>query len=251
MNQYRLPDWFPKDAKIEMAVVGYRTRVAVQRLHQELTFNSISTARDKFGEAQKTLKSKMDQFSEFSEFLRRVPEDDSIRMAIWESGAAQSLYTDLGAVVLLVAASSVEELHQATGLSIFDRGAASYIGDIPFARAVTALANQYKHRAEWIEQGKGRGSDFEIVAKLVDDPLRPDAAAEFLLRSAFASYEAFEAALLSCADGIVDRERLPDGKAGIPTFTISAGASKEGRIGQVVRADVRASQERVYSRPRS
>jgi hypothetical protein len=230
MDEYRFPDWFPKDLKIEMAIAGYRGRVAVQRLHQELTFKSIPVARKKFSEAQDRLSARIGEFGDFEAFIRAIPEGDAaLRRAVWESGAAQYLYSDLGAVLLLVAASSIEELRRLTDLSIYGRGTPSYADGIPFARAVVALANQYKHRTEWIESGKSHSDDFEVVTKLVDKPLRMDAASEFLLRSGFERYEEFEAALLSCADGIVDPSRLPDGKGGIPTFRIRPASPQQAK----------------------
>jgi hypothetical protein len=63
-----------------------------------------------------------------------------------------------------------------------------------------------------------------LVAALVDDPLREDAAAEFLRRG-FAHYNDLEAAILSCADGLVTDGTIPStGRAGIPIITMQPGA---------------------------
>lgn len=204
----------PEVLKVPLAVAGFRARVAVQRSHQELTFNGMLVARKKYESSQAALKPRID------EIIERLRFDADVRNVIYENGALQSLYEDLGATLILIAAASIERLYQAVGVSLFKRGVASYADGVCFVEAIHSLANQYKHYGEWLHYGPRNQKDVEIVTRLVEQPLRTDAASEFLKRTAFAEYAEFEASLLSCSDGIADPSFLPNGRAGIPTITL-------------------------------
>ena len=204
----------PEFLKLPMAVAGYRARIAMQRPHQELTFQSVLVAREKYKQSQASFKEKIDWL------IPRVGMDESVREMIYTNAALRALYEDLGATLILLAAASIERLYRSVGVSLFDRGACSYVGSISFVRAVQGLANQYKHWGEWTHGGPRNEEDVRVIAELVDNPFRTDAASEFLSRSGFEKYEQFEDALLSCSDGIAHPSLLPDGRQGIPTVTL-------------------------------
>ena len=213
--------FIPEFLKVPMAVAGFRARVAAQRPHQELTFKSVLVAREKYEASQAALE------PQINEIIDRIGDDPDVRKLIFTDAAYKSLYEDLGATLILIAAGSVERLYWAVGESVFDRGVQSYESGITFVEAIHRLANQYKHLGEWLHNGPRNAKDEEVVRRLVDNPLRPDAASEFLKRSGFTEYDEFEAALLSCSDGIADPNLLPDGSGGIPTITIRAAPASD------------------------
>jgi hypothetical protein len=144
---------------------------------------------------------------------------------IFEMGADRALYTDSGAAIILVADAAIDRLHKEVNLSLFDRGAETYVLGVHIAQAISSLANQYKHIGEWLQSPGATSKDREIVKALVGDPVRLDAAAEFLKRG-FTSYNAFEDALISSADDIVTDGTIPArGRSGVPVITMRpAGA---------------------------
>lgn len=206
--------FMPEFLRIPMAVAGFRARITVQRSHQELTFKSVLVARAKWEASQAELEPQID------EVIHRIGHDDAVRDLIYTNGGYQSLYEDLGATLILIAAGSVERLYWSVGESVFDRGDQSYADGVTFVEAIHRLANQYKHLGEWLHNGPRNAKDEDVVRRLVDNPLRSDAASEFLKRSGFTDYSQFEKALLSCSDGIADPSLLPDGSAAIPSVIL-------------------------------
>jgi hypothetical protein len=210
-------DLFPEAFKVPMIVVGFKTMVMVQRPHQELTFNSIPAAREMCDAATAALATLL---GDDGDGIVNLFEAEDSKNQIWLMGASRALYEDLGSILLLVAASTIDRFYRKIGVPLFDRGVASYVEGISFVRATVALANQYKHLGEWESNPRQNNPDRAIVEQLVDDPLRTDASCEFLKRMGFTRYEEFEDALLSCGDGIADPEIVAPGRGGLRRITI-------------------------------
>lgn len=145
----------------------------------------------------------------------------SVQSVVQERDALRASYEDAAAALLLIAAASLERLHKALKEPLFERGALSYVPSIRLSRAIWVIALQYKHLGQWIHESKVAPESAEVEA-LVGDRLRTDAAAEFLNRCGFGSYDQFETALLSCIDGLTDRGLVPTGDSGVPGVTIRA-----------------------------
>jgi hypothetical protein len=209
-----LPDFL----ETPMAVAGYRARIAVQRPHQVLNFDSISVARQQYEEASALINAwPADKFY-------TLGSDEEAKQLIWKMEASRALFEDLASILLLLAASTIERFHREVGVELYGRGAESYVAGITFVRAVVALSNQYKHLGQWTHRPRPRELDRDLVEALVDQPFRTDAAAEFLRRSGFTTYDEFESALLTCSDGIADPSIIADGRGGMRTITVRAPA---------------------------
>lgn len=147
------------------------------------------------------------------------PHSEQLRSTVAERDGWNATLQDSAAAIVLIAAASIERLYKAINVSLFDRGIVSYAEHIYFSRALWILSVQYKHLGEWKLVKKLPSERAELEA-LVGDPLRPDAAAEFLRRSAFTSYQEFENALLSCSDAITEPFLVPSGDGGVPTVML-------------------------------
>lgn len=207
-------DNIPEFLKVPSAVAGFRARLAVQRPHQVLNFDSIEPARKKYQAASSIVA------SWFPDKMYDLPRNEEMKQTIWEMGAAQALFEDLASIIILLAGSTLERFRREVKVDLYERGVDCYIPGIKFVRAVAALANQYKHLGQWRHEPRPKEPDRDIIEVLVGNPLRSDAAAEFLKRCAFSSYDSFESALLTCSDGIADPSFMADGRRGMRTITI-------------------------------
>jgi len=209
-------DKLPHNLQMAYAVSGFRGSVTVKRPLLESLYNVIAPARLK----SSALSGEVASWFDTMEGTRAAFDDPAKKEKIWELGPHSALISDAASTMLLIAASELDRLHQKAGISLFERGQSTYVATIRFSRATYALANQYKHLGKWRHNERNGGEDRKLVQALVDDPLREDAAAEFLLRG-YATYDPFEAALLSCSDGIVTDGTIPEtGRAGLPTITM-------------------------------
>jgi hypothetical protein len=215
-----MDELLPPQLRAPAAVAGFRANVAVKRPLLESLFNIIPVARGKAEEQEPIIASWLDSSDE----ARTIMDDPQKKAAIWTAGANRALFTDAGSALMLLAMAELDRLHRRVGVSLFERGAATYAPGVSVARAIYALANQYKHLGKWRKAPHEGKDDKPIVAALVGDPMREDACAEFLKR-AFATYDDFERAMLSCADDIVTDGTIPaTGRGGIPVITMRSGS---------------------------
>jgi hypothetical protein len=215
----RLPEPYRGRLSLALAVSGFRADVAAKRPLLESLFNIVPLARKKVTDVERKLASYLDT----EESTREAFENTAKKNEIWEMGANRALYTDAASALILISATELDRLHRRASVDLFERGAETYVHGIYIARAIYALANQYKHLAKWRSEGT-LNDDAPIVAALVGEASREDAAAEFLLRG-YPRYEEFEDALLSCADNIVTDGSIPaSGRGGIPRITMRPGA---------------------------
>jgi hypothetical protein len=206
-----LPDFL----KRPMILAAYRADLVGKRNLLRFLFSSVSQSRQAYVPLRDTVRSWTND-----DFLE-LPHGESRRALYAEKEASKAAYEDSAAALMLISAASLERLSGALGHLILDRGVASYVSHIYFARAVWELSNQYKHLGDWRHNPKKRARrTMRTVILLVDDPLRMDAAAEFLERAAFSSYDEFESALLSCVEGLSGAGVVPGGADGIASVTI-------------------------------
>jgi hypothetical protein len=86
--------------------------------------------------------------------------------------------------------------------------------------AVHTCAIHAKHLTEWQVNPTRGESARALLTRLIGDPMRADASAEFLKLN-FADYDEFAQAVLTVADGIVtDGTISENGSAGIPAITM-------------------------------
>jgi hypothetical protein len=208
----------PEFLKLPVILASYTADVVGKRNLLSSFFTSVSQSRQSFASLRGELSGWTD------DDLFAFPFDESRRALYAKKEASKATYEDSAGALVLIAAASLERLSRALGQMIVDRGAPSYIPGIHFARAVWELANQYKHLGEWRHDPKPKRaqSTMQVVALLVDDPLRSDAAAEFLNRAGLDRYADFEAALLSCIDGLSSASLVPGGSDGITSVTLVA-----------------------------
>lgn len=154
------------------------------------------------------------------------PNNEAARALYAERDAHKTSFEDAAAALVLIAAAALERLYKALQESLFQRGLESYVPSIRFSRALWVLAIQYKHLGEWVH-GSKVPKELPEVEALVDDPHRTDAAAEFLVRSGFNSYDEFETALLSCVVGMTETGIEPTGESGIVSVAIRGAGFEE------------------------
>lgn len=217
-------DLLGEPIRLPAAVSTFRGSVAVKRPLLESLFNIIAVARGHAEEQEPVIAAWFDT----PEGAKSAFNDPEKKRMIWAAAAQRTLMTDSASALLLIVAAEYDRFHRSAQVSVLDRGAASYITGIPVARAIHTLANQYKHLGKWRVIPTEGAKERPIIAALVDDPLREDAAAEFL-RRAFTSYDDLEAAILSCADGLVTDGTIPSiGRAGISIITMQPGSESSG-----------------------
>lgn len=193
---------FPESLRKQIAVGSFSNRIACQRPLLETLFDFVTSARGKYEKAQEPMQPLINAIGESKEKFSAEFDKAETRRNMWELAAYSALYGDAGSALILIASSSLERLHESTGISLLDRGVYCYVPTIRFSAAITMLANQYKHLGEKIHRKNQR--DHALIAQLVDDPLGEHTASEFLKRSNFTAYEQFQNALLSCCEGLAD-----------------------------------------------
>jgi hypothetical protein len=209
------------NTRSQRLVAGFRANIAVKRPLLESLFNIIPVARAKNEALSPEIASWFDSMEE----TRRAFDEPERKQKIWEMGANYSLANDTASAIVLLIYSELDRLHRATDVSLFERGAFTYVPGIRFSRAVYALANQVKHLGRWKREADAGRDERAILAQLVDDPLRVDASAEFLKRG-YETYDALEAAVISCGDGIATEGIIPaEGRAGVPRITMRPGGT--------------------------
>jgi hypothetical protein len=218
---------FPPGFEIPLAISSFQARAVAQRTLQRRTFDGILVAYKRWV----TTREKIELGGE--DLILRIGHDEEVVNLFVENSAHKALYEDLGASLVLIAAASIERLQRAIGGDLFVRGVLTYADGVYFSSAIRSLANQYKHFGQWIQEGPGSARDVEIVTKLVDEPLRPDAASEFVRRCGFSTYEEFEVDLLSCSAGIAGASIVPDGANGIATVHLRLAPPSEPGKGDV------------------
>lgn len=119
------------------------------------------------------------------------------RRRVREHAAKRAIYEDAGAAIVLLLVPELERLYKKIDLSLYERGHESYVPGIKFARALSLLANQYKHLGEWKKEPEKRHDGLSEVERLVGNGFITDAASEFFLRSRFACYAQVQEAVLS------------------------------------------------------
>jgi len=198
---------FPKAIRDEISICEFRGRVATQRPLLEYLFDSVTNVRNKVESFSATVQADPDYF-----FEKIVDGDKSVQEMASRASENWNNYEDVGSALIMIASASLERLHSALGESLLNRGYRSYVDEVYFSQAVMAIRNQIFHFGEWRDSKSSRGDkDRERLKRLIDDPLRGDAASEFLKRSKFNEYLQFQEALLSCAEGLVpDRDRIMD-----------------------------------------
>jgi hypothetical protein len=196
-----------------LIVASYRAEVVNKRTVLTLLFDNMRDSYAKYVPIRDSMAMWTDD-----DYLM-LPYSDEREAIATQREALRKTYEDSAAAMMLLAASSLERLHQALNEGLFDRGAASYIEGLRFSRAIWVLAVQYKHLGGW-RHASAHLRDSLDVARLVDNALRGDAAAEFLRRCAFESYAEFERALLSCSDELTPDNLIPSGERGIPSVTM-------------------------------
>lgn len=212
-----LPDFL----KVPFAVVGYRASISLKRPVLEPLFDRMLVARTNLEESRAVVGGWSDE-----QILDALESEDKQKI-LWETGAHQALYDDLGSVLVLLVVSTMERFFKESGISLYERGLSSYVDGVPFSKALSSLANQYRHLGAWRKSTSDGGQNREIVEKLVDNALRTDAASEFLRRSGFTQYESFEDAVLSCSDGIADPSIVVDGRDGLRRVVLHEAPSVE------------------------
>jgi hypothetical protein len=207
----------PASLKVPAAVAGFRANIGVKRPLLESLFGTVTRAREKAERLEPTIASWFDDM----ETLRQAFIDPERKNMIWEAAAHRALFTDSAAALILIVDAEMDRLYRESQTSLFGRGVDSYVPGITVSSAVHGLANQYKHLGKWRATSGSDGNDKAIIRALVGDPLLQDAAAEFLRRG-FSKYNDLEAAILSCADGIVTDGTIPaTGRGGIPFITMN------------------------------
>ena len=210
-----LPDFFPQELRVPYYVTGFRGAIATKRPLFESLFNLIATTRAKM----EPLEAEVAAYADDIDGLRALLDDPERKAKVWEAGTHRALYTDSASALLLLIDAEYDRFFYSTGISLYDRGTTTYVDDVRLTTVIHTLAIHYKHLAEWRVNKKRGEAERAILAKMIDDPMRADAAAEFLQR-AFADYDAFAAAVLTCVDDIVTDGVIPEnGSAGIPTIT--------------------------------
>jgi hypothetical protein len=148
------------------------------------------------------------------------------RGRLQEHGKNKAIYEDTAATIVLLTVAEMERFYKQTGVSLYDRGRESYIEGLKFSCALQALASQHKHLGSWLTKP---GQPYEReVSRLVDNPYRIDAAAEFLLRSGFINYWDLEDSILLCTDEIVERPLVVDDEGELPTVRLQYDPPGEG-----------------------
>jgi hypothetical protein len=142
------------------------------------------------------------------------------RRRLQEHKANQAIYEDAGASIVLLLVPELERLYKKIDESLYGRGRDSYMPGIKFSRALSLLANQYKHLGEWRKEPQKQHDGLRDVAKLVDNGFRADAASEFFLRCGFVDYGSVQEAVLSCSEGLVDVPLAIDDDSELPTVRL-------------------------------
>jgi hypothetical protein len=213
----RLPEPLRGKLKLSLAVAGFRVEIATKGPLMKSLFDIVPVAKGKSETLSRTLAPMLDT----EEGARKLFNEQPLKTHIYEMDANRALLTDASAAIILIADAAIDRLYQKVGVSLFARGANTYASGIKIAQAISSLANQYKHLGEWLQTSTSMAKDRQVVEALVGDPLKADAAAEFL--SHFADYGEFEDALISCADDIVTDGTIPaKGRAGVPVITMRA-----------------------------
>jgi hypothetical protein len=132
----------------------------------------------------------------------------------------QAIYEDAGAAIVLLLVAEMERFFKKTGVKLYERGEEAYVSGLKFSRALSHLANQYKHLGSWQDAPKKEHQGQSEVTKLVDNPFRADAASEFFLRCGFADYDSLQQAVLSCSDDLVDMPLVVDDEGELATVKL-------------------------------
>lgn len=209
-----IPDFFPQDLRGTLAVAGFRAAIATKRPLLEALYGMVVSAR----EQAEAIEPVIAKWLSSEEGTRAAFNDPAKKERIWVAGAHRTLFSDSASALVLILDAEYERLHRRTGLSTLTRGMTTYVPAIYLSQAIRACANQYKHLAEWYSSPDRSEKDRAILAQLVGDPMREDAAAEFLRRG-FRSYDDLSNAVLTVADNIITDGTVPAvGSAGIPTI---------------------------------
>jgi hypothetical protein len=142
------------------------------------------------------------------------------RRRLQEHEANQAIYEDAGAAIVLLLVAEMERFFKKTGVKLYELGQESYVPGLKFSRALSHLANQYKHLGSWRDTPEKGHRGRREVTKLVDNPWRTDAASEFFLRCGFANYDSLQQVVLSCSDNLVDRPLVVDDEGELPTVKL-------------------------------
>jgi hypothetical protein len=142
------------------------------------------------------------------------------RNRLQQHQANKAIYEDAGAAIALLLLAEMERFFKETGVSLYERGLQSYVPGIRFSRALSLVANQYKHLGEWRNESEKAHLQRTEVTKLVGNAFRTDASSEFLVRSGFADYDALQQAVLSSTEDLVGKPLVVDDEAELPTVRL-------------------------------
>ncbi len=213
----QIPDYLSR----ALVIATYQASVVEKRNLMRFLFAMVSESRPTYESLRNVVRGwTQGQWLDFG-------VDESMREIVVERDAHRASYQDAAAALVSIAAASVERLYETLRESLFTRGVMSYAPGIHFSRAIWVLAIHYRHLGKWTH-GTGSNEGRADVKALVDDPLRADAAAEFLTRCAFASYDDFETALLSCVGDLTGPSIVPTGDSGIPSAAVRAVVEAAG-----------------------
>jgi hypothetical protein len=220
-------DEFLKSMNVALAVANFEYTMMAKRRILEPMYAAMQATGPEYRRKKADIQSWSD-----GQWLDAMTRPAAMRL-LQEHNRDQAVYEDSAAAILLLTASQMERFYKDTRISLFKRGADSYVSGVKFSRAVVLLGNQYKHLGSWRSSEDRENpravKNRRVVAMLVENPLGTDAAAEFLLRSAFTDYQAFQDALLSCTEGIVGRPLVADGTNELPTVKVQYKPAEEAK----------------------
>jgi hypothetical protein len=170
------------------------------------------------GAAVRAKREEMEEWSDLR-MLDEVTNKDG-RERLQRHQANKAIYEDSGAAIALLLLAEMERFFKMTGVRLYERGQESYVPGLKFSRALSHVANQFKHLGSWRDAPEEDHPGLSEVTKLVDNALRTDAASEFFLRCCFADYDSLQRAVLSCSGDLVDMPLVVDDEGELPTVKL-------------------------------
>jgi hypothetical protein len=170
------------------------------------------------GAAVRAKREEMEEWTDLR-MLDEVMNKDG-RERLQQHQANKAIYEDAGAAIALLLLAEMERFFKMSGVSLYERGQESYVPGLKFSRALSHVANQYKHLGAWRHAPEENHPGLSEVTKLVEYALRTDAASEFFMRCGFADYDSLQRAVLSCSGDLVGMPLVVDDEGELPTVRL-------------------------------